>query len=242
MNSVSFLFHTLLAVALQLAAATSVAVEDPETSGQEFQNQPQGSIGNEDSVAAPEVTLGEPITAGAGCSEGTVMTALSPNQRELAVLFSDFETRAGASVGRRQNINECTIQIPVIVPRGFRLQVVRFDYRGFAFAPEGGRVVLASRSRTLDYETRSPILEGQLRRRRFVGPIQNEFSLTARSRNLRDFSQCGRSVVVEVMTRQRALAGPTGEDSLISLDSLDANVSGTARAEMKYFLRWQRCR
>lgn len=236
------LLATLLALAILAASVLTFAGEDPENAGQDFQNESGGAIGNEDSDPAPGVSLGTPVSGGTGCPDGTVMSALSPDQRELAIIFSAFETKAGASMGARQALNECTIQIPVSVPQGYRLQVVKFDYRGFANAARGGRVVLASRSRTLDYNTGSPILEGQLRRRRFLGPVQTEFNITARSRNLRDFSQCGRSVVVEVMTRQRAVAGAGGEESQIALDSVDATGVGSNRAEMKYHLRWKRCR
>ncbi len=237
-----FLLAILLALALLLTSVFSFADEDPENSGQDFQNESGEPIGNEDSDPVTGVNLGMPTSGGTGCPDGTIMSALSTDQRQLAILFSAFETKAGSQLGLRQAMNECTVRIPVSVPPGFRLQVVKFDYRGFAVAPRGGRVVLASRSRTLDHQTGASILEGQLRRRRFVGPVQTEFNVTARSRNRRDFSQCGRSVIVEVMTRQRAIAGSGGEESQIALDSIDATGAGSVRAEMRYHLRWKRCR
>jgi hypothetical protein len=203
---------------------------------------PDRNIGNEDSDFSPDIKMGIPMMAGSGCPQGTGSITLSPDNKQLSVLFDQFVVEAGKGTAVRQEKN-CTLRIPVQVPAGFKASIVRIDYRGFNSIPVGGRVVLAN-----SFSLNGSINNGRGNRRDrlgdtraqkvFRGPLVEDFSVTTRARSERRHeNDCGESFELAMNTVLRAVSNRQLEHTSAALDSIDA----AANPDIRYAIRWKRC-
>lgn len=87
--------------------------------------------------ASTLLQVGELIHGGAGCPQGTLRHAWSPDGQRLAIGFDGYVARAepGASFDRAS----CAIAIPVRVPRGMRVSLSRLRVYGYADIPQDSR-------------------------------------------------------------------------------------------------------
>lgn len=72
---------------------------------------------------------------GTGCPEGTVSATLSPDTKSLSLLFDQYQISVGDTTGKSLDHKSCNIAIPVHVPQGMRVSVLKIDYRGFNHLP-----------------------------------------------------------------------------------------------------------
>ena len=82
-------------------------------------------------VPVNQVQLGTPSYMGTGCPLGTVSATLSPDAQSLSIMFGSFQAIAGGSSGLTVDRKACNIAIPVHVPQGFTVSVLKIDYRGY---------------------------------------------------------------------------------------------------------------
>lgn len=159
--------------------------------------------------------LGAPQNAGSGCPLGSVAAVISPDETQLSLLFDSYQVEAGPASGRTIDRKNCTIGIPVQVPGGYSLSIVKVIYRGFVGLPNRG----ASARFTADYSFANTI--GPRFQRQFDGAqstdyvISNDLAVTAMT-----WSACGASTNLRINTSMM-LQNTSGLDAIASVDSAD---------------------
>lgn len=178
---------------------------------------------------ADDIRLGEPAYGGTGCPAGSASVALSPDQKEISILFDSYVVEAGGS--KSFDRKNCNIAVPVHVPNGYSVSVFAIDYRGFAGIPNGGRATLA-----VDY-----FLAGQGRGYRtsktFRGPMAGDY-LKSDDLGLEAvvWTACGANTILRANTSMLVQSNARREQALATVDSADI------QAGLIYHLQWRRCK
>ncbi|HEX4925113.1 MAG TPA: DUF4360 domain-containing protein [Bdellovibrionales bacterium] len=232
MRVLFLLLFLMAAVPAQALAQTGDDAEDFEVA----KNPPPVSE-NADSEWANGMSIGQPSYGGTGCPGGTASAILSPDRKTLSMLFDQFIAEAGNPSGLRNSVKNCQLQIPVHVPAGYRVQVVRMDYRGYNLVPARGKTSYSALY-TFNEKKAAKALTKRVRRQRiFNGPLNDVYTLVGRVRG-QHWSKCGEDFTLYVHSQVQAVTNNQMEQTMATVDSLDA--SGTD--ELKYHLRWKSCR
>ncbi|MEZ0393300.1 MAG: DUF4360 domain-containing protein [Pseudobdellovibrionaceae bacterium] len=177
---------------------------------------------------AQQLSLGQPAYGGSGCPAGTASATVSPDGSAVSILFDQYVAEAGSN-GKRIDRKSCNLAIPVNVPQGYSVALLKLDYRGYNAVPSGGRNQF-----NVEYfwaGSRGPSL-----RRTFTGPENDTFTLTDELvASTLVWSACGAQVNFRVNTSMVAQANSRLDDTIASLDSAD--VSG----ELLYHFQFRRC-
>lgn len=177
---------------------------------------------------ADDIRLGEPAVAGSGCPSGTVSTVLSPDQKQLSILFDEYIVEAGSN-GKKLSRKSCNIAIPVHVPQGFSVSIFKVDYRGYAYVPRRGMG-----SFKVEYffaGQRGPRLA-----KSFRGGFDDEFTFTNKlAAYALVWSKCGADVNLRVNSSMLLKTNNNYDDAMASVDSVDVD-SGII-----YHIQWKRC-
>jgi len=177
---------------------------------------------------AGDISLGEPGYGGTGCPAGTVSVTLSPDAKSLSLLFDQYQVAVGGDTGKSFDRKSCNIAIPVHVPQGMSVSILKIDYRGFNFLPRG-----ASSQFNVEYffaGTRGPSFQ-----RKFYGPLNDDYlihnELTAEALV---WSACGADVNLRTNSSMR-VGTTSNQEAMASIDSEDVN------AAIIYQLQWRSC-
>ena len=177
---------------------------------------------------AGDISLGEPGYGGTGCPAGTVSVTLSPDAKSLSLLFDQYQVAVGGDTGKSFDRKSCNIAIPVHVPQGMSVSILKIDYRGFNFLPRG-----ASSQFNVEYffaGTRGPSFQ-----RKFYGPLNDDYlihnELTAEALV---WSACGADVNLRTNSSMR-VGTTSNQEAMASIDSEDVN------AAIIYQLQWRGC-
>lgn len=182
---------------------------------------------------ADDIALGEPAYGGTGCPQGTVGTTLSPDNKVLSVIFDAFMAQAGKGAGVSIDRKTCSLAVPIHVPQGLSVSVLKVDYRGYTFVPSGAMARF-----TVEYFLKSfnSTSTGPKGSRTFMGPVDrdylvsNELLLSAQV-----WSACGQDVNLRINTSMLAKTNSRNQDVLATVDSADI------AAGIVYQLQWKRC-
>ena len=117
---------------------------------------------------ADDIQLGQPAYGGTGCPAGTASAVLSPDNKSLSILFDQFSAEAGGSTGRSMDRKSCNVSIPVHVPQGLSVSIIKIDYRGFNELPYGA-------SSTFNVEYFLAGSTGPVYNRTFTGPLSEDY-------------------------------------------------------------------
>ena len=181
------------------------------------------------SVPVEQIRLGTPSYAGTGCPLGTVSATLSPDAQSLSILFGAFQAQAGGSSGNTVDRKACNIAIPVGVPQGFTVSVIKIDYRGYNRLP-------INASATFDVEYFFAGQNGPAYHKSFVGATDGNFTLNNQLvATSTVWSACGSDVNLRTNTSIAVQTNQYNEQSMFTLDSADIS-SG-----VQYQLQWKRC-
>lgn len=179
---------------------------------------------------ADDIALGEPAYGGNGCPAGTASAVLSPDSKTLSVLFDEYIAEAGDSVGKSIDRKSCNLAIPVHVPQGYSVSILKVDYRGFVSVPRGGTALF-----TAEYFLAGS--RGPRTSKMFRGAIDDEYLIQD---NLLAtavvWSSCGADVNLRINSSMMARTNRSGDDVLATVDSTDVD------SKMVYHLQWKRCR
>lgn len=178
---------------------------------------------------ADTIQLGSPIFGGTGCSSSTARASISPDGKEISILFDDFSSKAGGPGGESIDRKNCDIAIPVKVPQGYSVAVFAIDYRGFAAIPEGGRLRFSA-----DY-----FFAGKSSRRyskEFLGPLNDNYTFRNELRSDLDvWSACGASVILRTQSSMVTESNYRNEETLATVDSIDV------QSGIVYNIQYRRC-
>ena len=177
---------------------------------------------------ADDISMGEPAYGGSGGPNGSASVTLSPDGKQLSVLFDDYVVEAGGGLGRVAR-KSCNLAIPIHVPQGFSVSIFKVDYRGYAFVPRGGRGQLSA-----EYffaGRRGPKVV-----KNFRGGHDDDYLMTNNlAASALVWSACGADVNLRVNSAMRVITNRYGDDALATVDSIDVD-SG-----MIYHIQWRRC-
>lgn len=177
---------------------------------------------------ADDIALGAPGYGGTGCPAGTVDVTLSPDARSLSLLFDQYQVSVGGTTGKSFDRKSCNIAIPVHVPQGLSVSILKIDFRGFNHLPQ-----LASSQFNVEYffaGTRGPTFQ-----RRFRGPIDEDYLISnALTAEAIIWSRCGADVNLRTNSSMR-VSTVSNREAMASIDSEDVNAS------IIYHLQWRSC-
>lgn len=179
-------------------------------------------------VGAADISLGEPGYGGTGCPAGSVSATLSPDAKSLSLLFDQYQVSSGGTTGRSFDRKSCNIAIPVHVPQGMSVSVLKIDFRGFNHLPDA-----ATSQFNVEYffaGTRGPAFQ-----RKFRGPLDTDYlinnELTVQAVV---WSACGADVNLRTNSSMR-IQTVANREAMSSIDSEDIN------AGIIYQLQWRQC-
>lgn len=180
-------------------------------------------------VFADDISLGEPGYGGTGCPAGSVSVTLSPDAKSLSLLFDQYQVAVGGETGKSFDRKSCNIAIPVHVPQGLSVSILKIDFRGFNHLPQSGTSQF-----NVEYffaGTRGPAFQ-----RRFRGPLDEDYlinnELTAEAYT---WSGCGQDVNLRTNSSMR-VSTVSNREAMASIDSEDVN------AAIIYHLQWRECK
>jgi hypothetical protein len=178
-------------------------------------------------VLSNDIYLGTPGYGGSGCPAGSASIGLSPDLKSLSIIFDEFIVEAGGR--KRMARKSCNIAIPVHVPQGMSVSIIKVDYRGFISQARGSKSRLST-----EYffaGKRGPKLN-----RIFKGALEEDFTLTDNLALLaKVWSKCGKSVNLRVNTSLLSRANKFKDETLAMIDSADF------KAGLVYHLKWKYC-
>ncbi len=178
--------------------------------------------------AADDISLGKPGYGGTGCPEGTVSATLSPDAKSLSLLFDQYQISIGGTTGKSFDRKSCNIAIPVHVPQGMSVSVLKIDYRGFNHLP-------ASATSQFNVEYFFAGTKGPAFQRIFNGALDEDYlinnQLVAESMV---WSACGADVNLRTNSSLRVRT-VNNKEAVTSIDSQDVN------AGIIYQLQWKKC-
>ena len=178
--------------------------------------------------AANDISLGEPGYGGTGCPAGSVSATLSPDAKSLSLLFDKYQVAVGGATGKSFDRKSCNIAIPVHVPQGLSVSILKIDFRGFNQLPQA-----ASSQFNVEYffaGTRGPAFQ-----QRFRGPLQEDYlinnELTVQAIV---WSGCGADVNLRTNSSMRVQT-VANKEAMASIDTEDV------KAGIIYQLQWRPC-
>lgn len=179
-------------------------------------------------VFADDISLGQPGYGGTGCPSGTVSVTLSPDAKSLSLLFDEYQVSVGGVTGKNFDRKSCNIAIPVHVPQGLSVSILKIDFRGFNHLPQS-----ATSQFNVEYffaGTRGPAF-----RRTFRGPVNEDYLISNElSAESIIWSGCGADVNLRTNSSMR-VSTVSNKEAMASIDSEDVNAS------IIYHLQWQNC-
>jgi hypothetical protein len=180
-------------------------------------------------VPQDPIRLGIPSYNGTGCPAGSVSANVSPDNQELSILFGSFQVESGGMTGKTVDRKSCQVSIPVQVPQGFSVSMIKIDYRGYHRVP-------LNASGTFDVEYFFAGSNGPQYRKTFIGASDGNFTLNNRVTAVSTvWSACGANVNLRTNTSIAVQTNNLNEQSMLTLDSADIS-SGIV-----YQLQWKRC-
>ncbi len=187
------------------------------------------AVATPSSALADDIWLGVPAYGGTGCPNGTASVSLSPDGKDLSILFDSYVAEAGAATQRALDRKTCNVAIPVHVPQGMSVSVFSIDYRGFNSLPKGA-------FSTFGVEYFFAGMQGPRYQKTFVGPQNQDYTLsnTLTAQSI-VWSKCGTDVILRTNTSMMTRTNNKMEQAMSTVDSADIN------AGLIYHLEWKPC-
>lgn len=179
-------------------------------------------------IRADDISLGIPSYGGNGCPQNSVGVTLSPDQKQLSILFDKYTLEAKGS--KTMDRKSCNLAIPVHVPQGLSVSILQVDFRGYNGLPRG-----ASSQLTAEYFFADQM--GPRTIENFYGELDDEYYVSKKLvAGAIIWSACGKDVNLRVNSSMRVRTNAYGEQAISTVDSVDVS-SGIV-----YLLQWRRCR
>jgi hypothetical protein len=197
-----------------------------------------GAPKNKNSVFNKNIKMKTPIANGNGCPAGTFGAALTEDKRTLSIAFDNYLVQAGGSASTNRDIKQCGVTVPLEVPAGMQVMIVKIDYRGFNSLTKGARTRYVTMYSFIDADSNKQVGKRIRRKMDFKGPLEGEYTLSSDVSSQPVWSKCGKNVNLRIDTRAAAAANKKAE-AMGSIDTIDASVGEDTVA---YSLLWQQCK
>ena len=226
----------ILLTLMFLLSVTSYANDEVDEPGTEdFENGTGPNSNPNESDYTPLVKMQLPNFSGSGCDNSSARGILSPDNSVLTVFFDDMNVSAGSNKLRERKF--CDIQIPFHVPQGYRVAIVKTDYRGFVLTAPGTKSKLVAKYLFTDAQSNQPLFREIRRRKWFNQEHPGDFFVNSfQTRPV--WSHCGQDFNLRIHSRIVAISNREQSLVQISLDSADT----TSKVQVGYHLRWKKCR
>ncbi len=183
-------------------------------------------LGGASKVLADDIRLGIPGYGGTGCPANSASVTLTPDAKTLSLIFDQYVAEAGGS--RTLDRKTCNIAVPVHVPQGYSVSILKFDYRGFVSVPTG--------ENTFNVEYFFAGHTGPKFTKTFTSGTEQEYLLGNRfAVEALSWSRCGEDVNLRINSSITAKTFNRSRPSMITVDSADIN------AGIVFHLQWRRC-
>ena len=247
--SFSNVFIAIMALVI-LNGVHSQAQQGPKDDSQPEQDQPffdnrkNKQKPRKDRPAPAKVILYKPAYDGSGCPAGSTGVAMTTDNRAVSIVFSQFLIEAGAGANRESTEKNCRMIIPIEAPQGFRMAIAQLDYRGFKALPNKARAKLVAVHR-IRHQLKKVVSPRTRSVQVFDGPNAEDFymsaTLEAKQKNAGNpvKNTCGGMYNLEIDTSLFVKTNPTGEQAMITLDSIDGQIQDGSVA---YHLEWEQCK
>lgn len=177
---------------------------------------------------ADDISIGYPGYGGSGCPQGSVSATLSPDNKQLSLLFDEYVVE---SMGNKRIAHKtCNIAIPFHVPNGYSLSIIQVDYRGYNGLPSGANSRL-----TAEYFFAG--VGGPKLSKVFRGSADSDYYQSHKlAASAVIWSPCGKDVNLRINSSMRVITNSLGEQAIATVDSIDL-TSG-----MIYHFAFRQCR
>jgi hypothetical protein len=178
--------------------------------------------------ASNDISLGQPGYGGTGCPAGSVSVTLSPDAKSLSLLFDKYQVAVGGQTGKSFDRKSCNIAIPVHVPQGLSVSVLKIDFRGFNQLPQ-------SAMSQFNVEYFFAGTQGPTYKRVFHGPLAEDYLINNEiAAQAIVWSGCGADVNLRTNSSMRVQT-VSNREAMASIDSEDIH------AGIVYQLQWRQC-
>lgn len=217
-----------------------------------FDNKKKKQKPAKDKPAPSKVIMQRPNYQGSGCPEGTASVVMSGDNRAVSIVFDNFTTEAGQQAMKQTTEKACRLIIPIEAPQGFRMAIAQMDYRGFHALPAKARARLLAIHQIRHQGLK--VLGTRVRsQQNFQGPLAEDFFMSAlietkplaNTKKLNPLlnpilKTCGGTYNLVVDVSIAVMSNATGEQAMITLDSIDGQVSD--KNSVSYHLQWEQCK
>lgn len=170
--------------------------------------------------ARAQVPIPDAVTAGNGCPAGTAIVGVTPDGSKLIALFDDYTVNLPRSSEKVSGRKNCTLAIPVDVPKNMRLVIKEISVQNDVNLVRGAKSTLNAEvffagSKGVKV---SDVVKGPVNRVRTV------------KKSIKVVSKCGEDEILRVNT-----------SILVDAELRRPALSGV-RDKLELKLVWQRCR
>lgn len=217
-----------------------------------FDNKKKKQKPSKDKPAPSKVIMQKPNYQGSGCPEGTASAVMSGDNRAVSIVFDNFTTEAGQQAMKQTTEKTCRLIIPIEAPKGFRMAVAQMDYRGFHALPAKARAKLSA-IHQIRHQGLKALGTRVKSQQAFEGPLVEDFFMSAVIQNKPHVNikklnpllnpilkTCGGTYNLEVDVSIAVTSNATGEQAMITLDTIDGQVSD--KNSVSYHLQWDQCK
>lgn len=175
---------------------------------------------------------------GSGCDQTTAAITLSPDAKDLSVLFDNYSVEIGqgsAEPARTSAQKNCKIFVDMNIPMGWQFAFRAVDYRGFMALPSS-----AWAFHRFTYIAPNQLISS-LREATLNGPQNKDYAVHVEQRKERlVWSPCGQSQQkIQLLSQLGVQFFPRSTDrslAQISLDSADASF------RQNFSIEWRQCK
>jgi Domain of unknown function (DUF4360) len=165
--------------------------------------------------------------SGDGCEQGSVRATISPDGKQLSLIYDHF-------IAGPRNPARCRSKIKLLIAEDEILSLVNGDFRGWVALDSGARALQVIRYRLNKVASEREVVQTE-----FFGPIDDGFTASAeiKARD-REWSRCRERVLALIINTQlfvkaKMTPGASDGSNVISMDSMDSKIVQNFGVETK---------
>lgn len=188
-------------------------------------------------TSTEEISVEEPTLRGEGCSDENTGVSITPDKKTISFIFDNFISESGKTLQLRRSYTRCQITLPLKVPRGWQVALVKLEQRGFYALPEKTSARLKT---TYSFTSgRGRWQHVFVKNRSIRGPAEADFVFESEMKSKPVYSRCGKQIQLRMDMEVSTKTNRAGDDVVFALDSVDAAVDNKSRSGLH--LLWRKC-